>query len=231
MMRRKNKKNALILFCRGPAAGKVKTRLAASLGGALAARLYACFLKDAARAALKSGAGVFIFHTPPGGGPGLRRLLGKGFACLPQAGGNLGARMREAFELVFGAGCEKAVVIGSDIPDLGAAEIRRAFAALDGAPAVIGPARDGGYYLLGFRRETFQPGVFKNIGWSGPRVFSDTLARFAEEGRRPARLKGRRDIDTLEDLLSFYRLNRGRRRPLLTTRAVRLNLREILDEN
>lgn len=217
---------ALIFFCRRPAAGKVKTRLAASLGGDLAAGLYACFLKDLARAALKCGAEVFLFHTPPAGdGPALKRLLKEDFKYLPQRGADLGERMMNAFVSVFREGYGKAVIIGSDTPDLRAADLRKAFRALDGKPAVIGPAYDGGYYLLGFNRGNFQPAAFSGITWSRADVFSRTISRLRAGGCAPARLKKRHDIDTLKDLLSFY--HRNRRGGLLTLRAIRLNLGEI----
>jgi len=214
---------ALILFCRRPVAGKVKTRLAAALGGEVTARLYSCFLKDLSRAALKSGAEIFLFHTPPAGdGRALKRLLKEDFKYLSQRGADLGERMLNAFISVFRAGFKKAVIIGSDIPDLRAADLRAAFRALDEKHAVIGPAYDGGYYLLGFDRENFQPGVFAGMPWSSPDVFSLTMKRLREGGRRPARLKKRHDIDTLKDLLSFYRRNRVRGKSLATVRAIRL---------
>ena len=220
---------ALILFCRRPAAGKVKTRLAASIGGTLAARLYSCFLKDLSKAARKSGAEVFLFHTPPArDGGALKRLLKEDFRYLPQRGVDLGERMSNAFTHVFGAGFRKAVIIGSDTPDLRAADLREAFAALAEKPAVIGPARDGGYYLLGFERSNFLPEVFEGITWSGADVFSRTMQRLKKGGCRPRRLKERRDIDTLEDLLSFYRRNLGRGKSLASVRAIRLNARRIL---
>lgn len=215
---------ALIFFCRRPVPGKVKTRLAASLGGDLAARLYSCFLQDLSKAAQRSGAEVFLFHTPPGGdGRALKCLLKKDFTYLPQRGADLGERMLNAFVSVFKAGCGKAIVIGSDTPDLSAADLKEAFRALNEEPAVIGPAHDGGYYLLGFNRESFQPGAFAGITWSGPEVFSQTIKCLRKGGCRPALLKKRHDIDTLKDLLSFYRRSRGK--SLATVRAISLHLR------
>ncbi len=223
---------ALIFFCRKPAAGKVKTRLAAAIGGALTARLYSCFLKDLSKAARKSGAEVLLFHTPPAGdGGALKRLLKEDFIYLPQRGGDLGERMSNAFAYVFRAGFRKAVIIGSDTPDLRAADLREAFAALAEKPAVIGPAQDGGYYLLGFESSNFLPEVFDGITWSGADVFSRTMQRFKQGGCRPGRLKKRRDIDTLEDLLSFYRRQRRAGGSSLTYREIRLNLGEIETRN
>ncbi len=219
---------ALILFCRKPVAGKVKTRLAASLGGDLTARLYTCFLKDLSGAARKSGAEVFLFHTPPAGdGTALKRILKENFKHLPQRGADLGERMLNAFVSVFKAGFKEAVIIGSDTPDLRAADLRAAFQAIKKKHAVIGPAYDGGYYLLGFGRENFQPEVFAGMPWSGPDVFALTMKRLRAGGRRPARLKKRRDIDTLRDLLSFHIRCRRSGSNLKTFREIRLNLAEI----
>lgn len=219
---------ALIFFCRKPAAGKVKTRLAASIGGGLAAGLYSCFLKDLSKAARRSGAEVFLFHTPPArDGRALKRLLKEDFKYLPQRGADLGERMLNAFAYVFGAGFRKAVIIGSDTPDLRAADLREAFAALAKKPAVIGPAHDGGYYLLGFERSNFLPEVFAGITWSGADVFSRTMQRFKKAGRGPCRLKKRHDIDTLKDLLSFYRRQRRAGGKSLAFREIRLNLGEV----
>ena len=223
----KNQK-ALIFFCRRPVAGRVKTRLAASLGGELTARLYACFLKDLSAAARGSGAGVFLFHTPPAGdGGALKRLLKEDFKYLPQRGADLGARMLNAFISVFRAGFKKAVIIGSDTPDLRAADLRAAFRALAEKHAVIGPAYDGGYYLLGFARENFRPEVFAGVPWSGPDVFALTMQRLQESGLSPARLRKRHDIDTLKDLCAFYRRCRRTGGAPETFRELRLNLAEI----
>lgn len=222
------KDKALIFFCRRPVAGKVKTRLAASLGGELTARLYSSFLKDLSGAARGSGAEVYLFHTPPAGdGRVLKRLLNEDFNYLTQRGADLGERMLSAFSSVYKAGFKKAVIIGSDTPDLPAAALRSAFRALDKKQAVIGPAYDGGYYLLGFGRENFQPGVFTGIKWSGPDVFKLTVGHLRRGGCSYASLKKRRDIDTLKDLLAFYRRNRNAGGCPATLREISLNLGEI----
>jgi len=200
----KNQK-ALIFFCRRPVAGRVKTRLAASLGGKLTARLYACFLKDLSAAARGSGAGVFLFHTPPAGdGVALKRLLKEDFKYLPQRGADLGARMLNAFISVFRAGFKKAVIIGSDTPDLRAADLRAAFRALAEKHAVIGPAYDGGYYLLGFN--TPVPFAFADMEWSTSGVFQETLRRLEANGVTPHILPPLSDIDTMDDLANWPEL-------------------------
>ena len=92
------------------------------------------------------------------------------------------------------------VLIGSDIPDLPAPLIKEALAALHMHDAVIGPARDGGYYLIGFRNDTFFPGVFSGIAWSTGTVFRSTMQAFGKAGQRVHELPLWQDVDTIEDL-------------------------------
>lgn len=209
----KKGREALLLFARYPFTGPVKTRLAAGIGAGNARRLYYCFLKDifAQLEHLDPAVEVFVFYTPAAAMLEFRDLFGPGFACLPQRGHTLGERMRNAFRAVFKKGISRAVVIGSDLPSLGAAEIEDALARLKREPAVIGPALDGGYYLLGLNREVFPARVFEDIDWSSPEVFPGTMRRFRELGLKPAVLGALADIDDLADLRTFYRGGGGRK--------------------
>jgi len=202
----KKSREALLLFARYPFTGPVKTRLAAGIGAGNARRLYYCFLKDifAQLEQLDPGVELFVFFAPAAAAPEFRDLFGGGFACLPQEGGTLGERMQNAFREVFKRGIARAVVIGSDLPGLGAAELKDAFARLRREPAVIGPALDGGYYLLGLNREVYSSRVFEDISWSSPAVFPGTMQRFGELGVKPAVLGPMADIDDLADLKNFY---------------------------
>lgn len=195
---------ALLLFARYPFAGDVKTRLAAGIGAGNARRLYSCFLKDMAAQLRLVDAEVFVFYAPASAGPEVREYF-PGFECLPQEGAALGDRMRNAFRAVFDKGITRAVVIGSDLPGLEAGRIREAFEHLEQGPAVIGPALDGGYYLLGLREESFAGRLFENISWGSPAVLAQTLQRFRELDVAPAVLGSLSDIDDLEDLRRFYR--------------------------
>ena len=205
-------REALLLFARYPFTGPVKTRLAAGIGAGNARRLYYCFLKDifAQLGRLDHGVEVFVFFTPAAAVLEFRDLFGAGFTCLPQTGDSLGERMKNAFREVFERGISRAVVIGSDLPSLGAAELEDAFDRLKREPAVIGPALDGGYYLLGLNREVYSTRVFEDISWSSPAVFPGTMQRFRELGVKPAVLGLMADIDDLADLKAFY--HGGRRR-------------------
>jgi len=111
--------------------------------------------------------------------------------------------MRQAFEAAFAAGFRRAVIIGSDLPDLSPAMLRDAFARLETSDAVLGPARDGGYYLLGMREMI--GGIFDGVPWSTPRVLDATLARLRAAGASVALLEPLADVDEAADLPPGWR--------------------------
>jgi len=192
--------DAILVFVRAPEAGRVKTRLAAEIGAEAALRVYRRLAEHAVAEAraLGAGAAVRIHYTPAEGGDAVRAWLGAGADYLSQADGDLGARMRAAFADAFAAGHPRVVIIGSDLPGLSAAMLRRALRLLDSHPAVLGPAADGGYYLLGLREMI--PGLFDGIAWSTEGVLDATLARLAAAGCTPALLEPLRDVDVAADL-------------------------------
>jgi hypothetical protein len=195
--------DAVLVFVRAPEAGRVKTRLAAEIGGEAALRVYVRLAEHALEQARAAGAAVRVHFTPGGAGERVKEWLGPGAAYLPQAEGDLGERMRGAFDAAFAAGFWRVVIIGSDLPDLSAELLRRAFALLDAGEAVLGPARDGGYWLLGLRRPV--PEVFRGIAWSTAEVFADTVARLRAEGIEPALLEVLIDVDEAADLPPGWR--------------------------
>lgn len=200
--------NALIVFVKAPVPGKVKTRLQVPLSGVQAARLYAAFVRDAVTSArLCSEAAVSVAYEPHPEHPDLDWLKDAP-SWFPQAEGDLGSRLIAAFARAFRAGTSKVVVIGSDCPDLESEALRQAFARLDDSQAVLGPAEDGGYYLVGLRAP--MPHLFLKMGWSGPEVLKHTIERLRLRGDSHSLLTVRRDVDTFEDLKSlFRRLNAG----------------------
>lgn len=192
---------AVLVFVRAPERGTVKTRLAAAIGAAGALRVYRRLAEHTLReAAALAGEGVQVrvHHTPADAGDAVRHWLGAGPSYLPQAQGDLGMRMEDAFARAFAAGAERVVIVGSDLPEVSASLLRRAFDALDAHPAVIGPARDGGYYLLGLTRMV--DGIFQGIAWSTPDVLAATLVRFRAAGVDPGMLEELADVDEPEDL-------------------------------
>ena len=190
--------SAILVFVRAPEAGRVKTRLAATLGAEGALRVYRRLAEHTIREARAAGAELRIHFTPPDRKAEVRAWLGDGPLYLPQSAGDLGARMEAAFRAAFAAGAERVVIIGSDLPDLSAALLRRALDALHTHPAVLGPARDGGYYLLGMR--TMIPGIFTDIPWSTHEVLALTLARMRAAAIVPALLEPLSDVDEADDL-------------------------------
>lgn len=197
--------DCILVFVRAPEAGRVKTRLAAEIGAEAALRIYRRLAEHAvaeARAVCTEVA-LRIHFTPADGGGAVARWLGGGAEYVAQADADLGGRMRAAFEAAFAAGHRRVVIIGSDLPGLTAGILRDAFAGLHHHPAVLGPARDGGYYLLGLRQMV--PSIFTQIPWSTGEVFAHTLARLGEAGITPALLPVLGDVDVAADLPAGWR--------------------------
>jgi rSAM/selenodomain-associated transferase 1 len=199
-MKRKPKE-ALLIFARYPEAGKVKTRLAEGAGEHLALTTYAGMLLETLALGigqLKKRRAVTVWISPAEAIDPFRRYWAPQFSLMPQAEGDLGVKLAAAFEETFRQGVKKAVVIGSDCPDLREKHLEEAFLALDDAPAVLGPAQDGGYYLLGLSRMI--PSIFKGIAWGTEQVLDQTLERLGKLGICPALLEVLRDVDRVEDL-------------------------------
>jgi hypothetical protein len=189
----------LIIYAKRPLAGYAKTRLAADLGAEAAAGVYArllyTYLLDVARADLDDTEVALSVAAPDD--VAFFTAAFPAFNVRPQVNGDLGTRMYASFRRAFDAGAEHGVLTGSDIPGLSAAQVRRAFAALEDNDAVIGPAADGGYYLLGMRA----PGadLFSDVTWSTGGVLAQTEARAEALGLSMARLPTLTDIDTIDD--------------------------------
>ena len=186
-----------LVFVRAPELGRVKTRLAAALGDDGALRVYRRLAEHTVREAREVGGELRVHFTPAERDAEVRAWLGDA-VYIPQAAGDLGTRMEAAFRAAFDAGAERVVIIGSDLPDLSAALLRRAFDALASHPAVLGPARDGGYYLLGMT--SLIPGIFHDIPWSTATVLARTLERLRAAGIEPVLLDTLTDVDEVEDL-------------------------------
>lgn len=194
---------AVLIFVRAPEPGRVKTRLAVEIGALEALRVYMRLTRHAVAQALTLApqVAVHVHFTPADAGARVRRWLGEGPAYLPQAAGDLGERLGQAFQEAFAAGFIRVVVIGSDLPDLSSSLLHRALELLDEHAAVLGPAQDGGYYLLGLREPL--PELFRGIAWSTEQVLSQTLARLRAAGIEPALLETLSDVDVAADLPKF----------------------------
>lgn len=165
------------VFVKAPEVGKVKTRLAKTVGSSNARKLYADMAADTLQWTQDlDRCRTTVFYTPQGGLKACRELLTKGTRepCFePQGRGTLGRRMQAAFEHMFQSGAKSAVLIGSDCPLLERNLLGQAFNALKENDLVLGPASDGGYYLIGLRHPV--PELFERRQWSHPGVLDGTV--------------------------------------------------------
>ncbi len=186
----------LMVFIKNPRLGKVKTRLAKSIGEAHALAVYKELLRltksvtDPLQVTKQLWYSSFIDRNDIWPDDIYDKRL--------QKGADLGKRMQHAFQKAFDEPVEKAVIIGSDCSALTTNIIRQAFQALDNHRVVIGPARDGGYYLLGMSQ--YYPDIFTNKSWSTPSVFTETIEQLQEQNISYTLLPKLNDIDTYEDL-------------------------------
>ncbi len=193
-------REVILVFARAPVAGQVKTRLTPNLDAGWIVDLYKCFVMDTLNTLSQAGLPVRLCYDPPDSGGIMRDWLGNGITCQAQDGKDLGEKMANAFASAFASGIDRAILVGTDTPDLPATIFTNAFSALADHDAVIGPALDGGYYLISFRSDTFRPSIFKDIAWSTASVYANTLARLTECHALVHRLPTWRDIDSLADL-------------------------------
>lgn len=219
-------KTALVIFARHPR-GRVKTRLVPPLAPAAARALHVACLESTLRltASLPRRLGRFLYLTPTRARrrPGLN--LPPRVSVRTQRGRDLGARLRAALEELLAQNYERVLFIGADSPTLPAALLRRALAALGRTDAVLGPARDGGYYLIGLRARPGRGGrearkVFRGIDWGTARAFHQQRARLRGLGLRTVVLPVWYDVDVPADLRRLRRdLRRRRAAPLAPLRA------------
>jgi len=202
-------KKGLIVFAREPLYGKVKTRLAASLGDQLATRLYENMLQEVLKTTLQlSAIETIVFWACE---EEALPMLAERYQCnsRSQSRGNLGQRMQAAFAEMFADGYDVCCIIGSDAPDLPTSYILEAYRQLEmqHCDAVFGPSRDGGYYLLGLRQ--VWPTLFMNISWSSSEVLEQSLTAAKGAGVLTALLPEWQDIDTVADLRAYQERNQG----------------------
>lgn len=192
----------LIIFTRYPEPGKTKTRLIATLGAEGAATLQRQMTENTisqVRKLLQQRPLVGEIHFAGGNQSLMAQWLGSDLVYQPQGSGDLGERMARALSTAFSSGAESAVIIGTDCPGLSAAIIAKAFNYLHyDCDLVLGPALDGGYYLLGLGR--FVPELFTGISWSTAEVLSQTANIAKQLNLSVAYLPQLADVDRPEDL-------------------------------
>ena len=190
------------VFVKAPKPGKVKTRLARSVGPVVARELYADMAADTLQwTQALNRCRTTVFYSPAGDLKACRKLLPKGTRepfFEPQCSGSLGRRMHAAFVHMFRPGVKSAILIGSDCPLLERKLVRQAFTALKNNDLVLGPAADGGYYLIGLRRPV--PELFQLRQWSHPGVLEATLNTASKLNLTCRILPTLSDIDQGEDL-------------------------------
>ena len=197
---------SIILFVKYPVEGKVKTRLAKSIGNTKAAKIYTKLAEHAVieMKRLKNSYN-YIFYSDESEKERIKKWIRGNFFYASQKGDDLGKRMSNAFKLVFGHGAEKVLIIGTDIPGLSTEIINDAIKKLDDYDVVIGPSPDGGYYLLGMKK--FTPELFENITYSTNTVFDNTIQRIKNKNLSYHTLETIEDIDTEDELRSWLDLS------------------------
>ena len=190
--------NHLGLFAKFWEPGRVKTRLAATLGNQLACELYEIFLFHLLDSIAPISDHTTVVFSPPNREADFRAAIPQNWMFEPQSEGNLGDRMRNFFAGQFHSALSaerktKVVVIGADCPQLSVTEIQTAFDELDAHDVVIGPSTDGGYYLLGMQGGLAE--VFDDIDWSTSNVLPQTTQRLDQQNKSYALLPAKTDVD------------------------------------
>jgi rSAM/selenodomain-associated transferase 1 len=212
-------KCCILLFVKYPKAGAVKRRLAEAIGRKKAAQLYERLAIDTIDCVKQLSFPFEILYWPGEYGTQFAAVFGSEHIYVAQQGRDLSQRLVNAFNHAFGQGFEYAIALGSDSPDLPAQFIKDAFGLLETNDAVIGPASDGGYYLVGFSKNSFTPAAFENIPWSSPEVLAQTILALKNQNKTISLLPPWYDIDTIDDLRRFAQRNHsseGSRRVLRT---------------
>jgi rSAM/selenodomain-associated transferase 1 len=195
---------ALVVVAKAPLPGVAKTRLAAAgIGEVRAAALAKAFLRDTLEHCSRLRAERFLAYDPASAHE-LFRAFDPAARLLPQGEGDLGARLARIVRAVFDAGAARALVLGADVPHLQPRWLEGAFERLEGAGAVLGPAEDGGYWLIGVRAPC--DALFREIPWSTPAVASTTRERAREAGLELALAERTFDVDREPDLERLRRL-------------------------
>ncbi len=189
-----NDKEALIIFAKNPVKGKVKTRLAKDVGDEEALNIYKILLKINFAFTKDLDCKKYIYFTDSFD----NSIYDSRFENKVQADGDLGFKMKSAFNDAFNSKFSKVVIIGTDSPELNKEIISKAFRSLEDFDVVLGPANDGGYYLLGMKKSNDT--LFTNIKWSTESVLKETVEKITINNLTYRLLEELIDVDTLDDL-------------------------------
>ena len=190
----------LIIFIKAPRPGFVKTRLASAIGAEGACDAYRALVEHLF-AQLKSLHPVELRFSPDDATQDIQQWLRQNWSVIPQGDGLLGERLTRAFADAFATGTQRAVIIGSDCPEITPRDITQAWRALETQDVVLGPASDGGYWLIGFNSQSFRGcnGIFDGIDWSTSRVLKQTLRWIQTHDKSYHLLRELADVDTEAD--------------------------------
>jgi uncharacterized protein len=193
--------NAIIIFLKYPESGKVKTRLAKTIGNQHAANLYKNFIIDTLKSVSQLSLAKKVIFAYPKEKIGLVKTITETTDPIyEQEGNDLGQKMYNAFLETHQMGFSKTIIIGTDSPNLPLSHITQAFDNLTQKDVVIGPTSDGGYYLIGCKHNTLSANWFNNVKWSTNTVFQKTIDNIKKEKNSYHILEKWYDIDTYEDL-------------------------------
>ena len=192
----------LVIFVKAPRKGQVKTRLAAYIGEDLALKLYLAMVEDLLENVRESHHyDIQIMVWPEKSEEEVRNWLQWLGVIASQIPGDLGIKLNHAFGKGFKQGFKRIIIIGSDLPGLSSSLITQGFQQVEQYPLVLGPARDGGYYLIGLNSP--QPQLLTKMSWSTPEVLSETIDRAHQSNLSYYLLKEMQDIDDYEDVLAL----------------------------
>lgn len=194
---------AQAIFLKLPVAGNVKTRLGMTIGMKKAAEIYKSLAETTIKACKSDNFDILFCIEPYSELENFKKWLGDGEIYIPQHGNDLGERMFNCFSDAFAMGYDKCAVTGSDIVGLNNEILSQAFAELDKNDCVIGPAVDGGYYMIAFNKGKCEKALFKNMEWSTDKVYNNTISRLTDCGTAYASTMILPDIDTEEDLKKY----------------------------
>lgn len=197
----------LLIYLKYPTPGQVKRRLTPTLTPHQAADLYRCFAIDTLLKTHTLDIPLILCIDPNRPVHDYEAWLGTRHPFLPQQGDDLGARIDNSLTQTFSLGYHHLVLIGSDTPDLPLQFIKEAFHQLQTHDIVLGPANDGGYYLLGTKKDRYLPDIFTGIPWSTSSVLKDTLAIINKHHYTVSLLPHWQDTDTPDDLRDLIARN------------------------
>lgn len=211
-IQRSSPRTALVIFAKAPIPGYVKTRLCPPLTPDEAATLHGSFVLDTlertrlAATQLKSQFDRYLACAPSSTHVFFKIMEERqGVRVIDQVGDDLGTRMHHAFETIFARGYRQVLIIGTDVPILPLDHLKQALTKLGQYDLVLGPAQDGGYYLIGLKQPN--PTLFLDIPWSTDQVLKLTQDKAARIGLKTALLEPWRDVDTLADLQAIIDAN------------------------